>query len=109
MSEPRTPQVPMVDRNGEPFYPLTQYNQIVMPDGSRWNGEGGGAQIDDTSASAEKVYSSQKVESIASQLSQQMAKVLPAVTAADAGKFLRVSDSGVWAAETIPSAEGANF
>ena len=72
MSEPRTPQVPMVDRNGEPFYPLTQYNQIVMPDGSRWDGKGGGAQIDDTSASTEKVYSSQKVEAIASQLSQQI-------------------------------------
>lgn len=37
MSEPRTPQVPMMDKHGDPFYPLTQYNQIVMPDGSRWN------------------------------------------------------------------------
>ena len=73
MSDPRTPQVPMVDENGKPFYPLTQYNQIVMPDGSRWDGKGGGAQIDDTSASTEKVYSSQKVEAIASQLSQQKA------------------------------------
>lgn len=39
MSEPRTPQVPMVDQNGQPFYPLTQYNQIVMPGGGRWDGE----------------------------------------------------------------------
>ena len=73
MSEPRTPQVPMVDGDGKPFYPLTQYNQIVMPDGNRWDGKGGGAQIDDTSASTEKVYSSQKVEAIASQLSEQIA------------------------------------
>ena len=73
MSEPRTPQVPMVDGNGEPFYPLTQYNQIVMPDGSRWNGEGGGAQIDDTSASGTKVYSSQKTQHELDQLSGQKA------------------------------------
>ena len=72
MSEPRTPQVPMVDGNGEPFYPLTQYNQIVMPDGSRWDGKGGGAQIDDTSASTEKVYSSQKTQYELDQLSQQI-------------------------------------
>ena len=72
MSEPRTPQVPMVDGNGEPFYPLTQYNQIVLPDGSRWDGKGGGAQIDDATPSGNKTYSSEKIEGIASQLSQQI-------------------------------------
>lgn len=34
---------------------------------------------------------------------------LPAVTAADAGKFLRVSSSGSWAAETVASANGGEF
>ena len=34
---------------------------------------------------------------------------LPAVTASDAGKILRVSADGAWAAETIQNAEGASF
>ena len=34
---------------------------------------------------------------------------LPAVTAADAGKFLRVSNSGSWAAETVANANGGEF
>ena len=33
----------------------------------------------------------------------------PAVTEADAGKFLRVSSTGEWAAESISNAEGASF
>lgn len=32
-----------------------------------------------------------------------------AVTASDAGKFLRVNSSGVWAAETVPDAETTSF
>ena len=34
---------------------------------------------------------------------------LPEVSTADAGKFLRVSVTGTWVAETIPNAEGARF
>lgn len=34
---------------------------------------------------------------------------LPAVTAADAGKFLRVSSSGSWVAETVVNANGGEF
>lgn len=34
---------------------------------------------------------------------------LPTVTASDAGKFLRVSDTGEWVADTIPNASGVNF
>ena len=34
---------------------------------------------------------------------------LPAVTAADAGKFLRVSSSGSWAAEKVVNASGGEF
>lgn len=34
---------------------------------------------------------------------------LPTVTASDAGKFLRVSDTGEWVAETILSASGVSF
>ena len=34
---------------------------------------------------------------------------LPAVTASDAGKFLRVSSSGFWVAETVANANGGEF
>ena len=34
---------------------------------------------------------------------------LPTVTSEDAGKFLRVSSSGKWAAESIPNATGVSF
>ena len=34
---------------------------------------------------------------------------LPSVTAADAGKFLRVSSSGSWVAETVANANGGEF
>lgn len=34
---------------------------------------------------------------------------LPTVTTTDAGKFLRVTDEGIWAAVSIPNAEGVGF
>ena len=83
MSEPRTPQVPMVDGDGKPFYPLTQYNQIVMPDGNRWDGKGGGAQIDDVTPSSTNVYSSQKTQHELDQLSQQIGNCLTSDPAED--------------------------
>lgn len=36
-------------------------------------------------------------------------KELPTVTTADAGKFLRVSSSGTWVAEAVPSAESEAY
>lgn len=41
-------------------------------------------------------------------IAQAIPKELPAVTASDNGKFLRVVN-GAWAAQTVPSAEGASF
>lgn len=35
--------------------------------------------------------------------------IIPPVTTADSGKFLRVNSSGKWAAETVPNAEGGTF
>ena len=35
--------------------------------------------------------------------------ILPAVTAADRDKFLRVDTTGKWVAATVPSAEEASF
>lgn len=35
--------------------------------------------------------------------------IIPPVTTADSGKFLRVNSSGKWAAETVPNAEGGKF
>lgn len=42
-------------------------------------------------------------------VNQQVAAVLPSVSSSDAGKFLRVSSSGEWVAETIPYAEGEEY
>ena len=41
MADLRNPErlkVPLKDKDGY-FYPITSYNQIVMPDGTFWNGE----------------------------------------------------------------------
>ena len=40
---------------------------------------------------------------------QSALSMLPTVTSTDSGKFLRVSSTGKWVAETIASAEGASF
>jgi len=49
-----------------------------------------------------------QVEEIANAIAQSGGAGLPAVTASDNGKFLRVV-SGAWAAETVPAAEGSAF
>ena len=36
-------------------------------------------------------------------------RILPTVSPADEGKFLRVNASGYWVAETVPAAEGEDF
>lgn len=36
-------------------------------------------------------------------------KLLPPVTASDAGKFLRVDSTGAWGAEAVPNASGVSF
>lgn len=42
-------------------------------------------------------------------LRSELSDALPSVSASDAGKFLRVSADGAWAAESIPNAEEATF
>ena len=43
---PEKLQVPLQDNEG-PFYPLTTYDQIIMPDGiSRWDGKSVTGDID---------------------------------------------------------------
>lgn len=84
------------------------------------SGSGGSVAVDatltksgqaaDAKATGDAIAAEKKarVESV-NQLSQQIAKVLPTVTEADVGKFLRVSIAGAWEAETLASAEGASF
>lgn len=43
------------------------------------------------------------------QLNQNIDGLLPDVTNADAGKFLRVSSAGAWVAETVANASGVSF
>lgn len=73
----------------------------------------GGAPIDDVTPSSTNVYSSQKVEQIASSLSQQITglkpDLLPKVAATDSGKFLRVDSAGKWAAETLVVWTGGEY
>lgn len=41
INNPERLSVPLKDKDGY-FYPITSYNQIVMPDGTFWNGEASG-------------------------------------------------------------------
>lgn len=31
-------QSPLIDKNGDQVYPLTTYDQVILPDNSRWDG-----------------------------------------------------------------------
>lgn len=107
---PRLPQTPMLDSNGKPFYPLTQYNQIVMPGGGRWDGNpGSSVELDTTLKVAGKAADAAAVGAAVDELKNEIDDLLPDVTADDAGKFLRVSSAGTWVAETVASAEGVSF
>lgn len=78
------PQSPM--KNGDNYiYPLTTIDQVIKADGSRLGGDG--------------------------QLNIQandIANIIPVVTADDNGKFMTVVN-GAWAAEEVPDAEEASF
>lgn len=43
IQNPERLKVPLKDRDGY-FYPITSYNQIVMPDGTFWNGQASGGE-----------------------------------------------------------------
>lgn len=49
------------------------------------------------------------IDTAVSELKNEIDKVLPAVTDADAGKFLRVSSAGAWSAEALPVWEGGEY
>ena len=66
-------------------------------------------ELDTTLKEAGKAADAKATGDALNQLYEQMAKIFPTVTAADAGKFLRVNSAGKWAAETVASAEGASF
>ena len=49
------PQSPLV-MNGEGIFPLTTYDQIIMPDGSRWNGEASAVTLNGYETNAATLY-----------------------------------------------------
>ena len=42
INNPERLKVPLKDKTGY-FYPITSYNQIIMPNGNFWNGESSGS------------------------------------------------------------------
>ena len=60
---------------------------------------------------AEKVHThnAEEVQNLETTINAEIDKKLPAVTLADAGKFLRVSENGEWVAETIQSTKEVAF
>lgn len=65
--------------------------------------------VDDTLKEAGKAADAGAVGTALNELKNEIDDLLPDVTAADVGKFLRVSSTGAWAAETVTSAEGVSF
>lgn len=49
------------------------------------------------------------VDTITAYVNNSVNNILPAVSSADEGKFLRVSSNGAWEAIAISSAEEASF
>lgn len=43
IQNPERLKVPLKDKDGY-FYPITSYNQIVMPDGTFWDGQASGSE-----------------------------------------------------------------
>lgn len=75
------PQSPIKDKDGDYLYPLTTVDQVIMEDGSRLN-----AVLNDMASDS----------------------IVPAPTASDNGKFLKVvNGSPAWT--NIPNAEEAAF
>jgi len=50
----------------------------------------------------------EEIDDLYDRLNQVMGSILPSVTIADNGKFLRVVD-GIWAAALVPYAEDSKF
>ena len=71
--------------------------------------EGSSVEIDATLKVAGKAADAKVVGDALAQLNEAIDDLLPVVTGADAGKFLRVNSAGAWVAETVANARGVMF
>lgn len=93
------PQSPLI-MNGEGIFPLTTYDQIIMPDGSRWNGSSAGNSVGGGNSTNSGVTVTLNGNSVSN------ASFYAPTSAGSNGQVLKSNGSGAptWATETTYSA-----